>query len=558
VAAPVERGRAAFGRQAWREAFAAFSAAAAETPLDVTDQERLAISAYLVGEDDSSTQAWEAAHRAALRAGDPPRAARCAFWLALGLLLRGHPAQAGGWLTRVERLIEESGTDCSASGLLLIPAMLTSLGAGDPVTARDLAVRATALGDRFGDPDLRALGTLGHGQALIAMGELRAGVARLDEVMLSVTGDEVGPVTTGIVYCAVILECMQLYDLQRAAEWTGALSSWCDAQPDLAPYRGQCLVHRSQLQQSSGAWSDAISTAEAACDRLARPPHPALGLAYYQVADLHRLVGEVDRAEAEYREASRHGQNPMPGLALLQLARGADDQAVAGIRRALLEARDALQRPALLYAAVDIYLAAGDLLAARSAANELTSIAAGSSSHVLGAMAEHALGAVLVAEGDPVTALAELRSAGTSWQGLNIPYEAARTAVWRGTACGDLGDAATALVELGNARDTFAQLGATADLERVTAQLNRVTGKAPMTATRDVALLLSDRERQVLAEVATGKTNREVAQTLAISQHTVGRHLENIFTKLGVTTRAAAIAAAYERRLLGAPGPRTR
>ena len=526
----------------------------------MTDQERLAISAYLVGEDDVAARAWEAAHRGGVAGRRPASGGALRILARAGVAAEGSTAQAGGWLARVERLVEESGTDCSASGLLLIPAMLTSLGAGDPVTAKDLAVRATALGDRFGDPDLRALGTLGHGQALIAMGELRAGVARLDEVMLSVTGDEVGPVTTGIVYCAVILECMQLYDLQRAAEWTGALSSWCDAQPDLVPYRGQCLVHRSQLQQSSGAWSDAISSAEAACDRLARPPHPALGLAYYQVADLHRLVGELDSAEAEYRQASRHGQNPMPGLALLQLARGADDQAVAGIRRALLEARDALQRPSLLYAAVDIYLVAGDLLAARSAANELTSIAAGASSHVLGAMAEHAEGAVLVAEGDSATAMAELAlRRGSAWQGLNIPYEAARTAVLAGRACAvDPGDVATALVEFGNAKDTFEQLGAIADLERVTAQLNRVTAKTPMTATRDVALLLSDRERQVLAQVARGKTNREVAQTLAISQHTVGRHLENIFTKLGVTTRAAAIAAAYERRLLGAPEPRTR
>ena len=317
-------------------------------------------------------------------------------------------------------------------------------------------------------------------------------------------------------------------------------------------------MHRSQLQQSSGAWSDAISSAEAASQRLARPPHPALGLAYYQLADLHRLVGELDRAEAEYRQASRHGQNPMPGLALLQLARGADGQAVAGIRRALLEARDSLQRPALLYAAVDIYLAVGDLLDARSAADELTSIAAGSSSHVLGAMAAHAKGAVLVTEGDPEPALAELRSAATGWQALNVPYEAARTAAWRGKACLDLGDVTTAAVELGNAKDTFAQLGAVADLERVEAQLNRVEGKVAATATGEAALLLSDRERQVLAQVAAGKTNREVAQALAISQHTVGRHLENIFTKLGVTTRAAAIAAAYEHRLLGAPEPPAR
>lgn len=176
---------------------------------------------------------------------------------------------------------------------------------------------------------------LGQGQSLLALGDVGAGTARFDEAMLSVASGEVGPIAAGTVYCAVIVECMKIFDLARATEWTEALSEWCDVQPDLVPFRGQCLVHRSQLQQTSGDWAAAVTCVESACDRLADPPHPALGLAHYQVAELHRLVGDVDAAEARYRLASRNGREPMPGLALLDLAHGAIDEAAAGIRRAL-------------------------------------------------------------------------------------------------------------------------------------------------------------------------------------------------------------------------------
>jgi DNA-binding CsgD family transcriptional regulator/tetratricopeptide (TPR) repeat protein len=542
----VERARAAFARRSWTEAFESYRAAAGPAPLDAGDLERLAVCAYLVGEDEASAQAWEAAHRAALEAGDAATAARCAFWVGLCLMLRGQSAQAGGWLARAERLVEDGALDCPAAGYLLVPRFLAALGAGDPATARSLAVQATEAGVRFADPDLRAFGTLGQGQALIAMGEHAAGSARLDEVMVAVTAGEVGPITTGIVYCAVILECMALFDLRRASEWTEALTAWCDAQPDLVPYRGQCLVHRSQLQQAAGDWPDAITTAAAACERLADPLHPALGMAYYQEAELHRLTGAFDQAAEEYRQAARHGLDPVPGLALLTLACGDTAAAADTIRRALQEAGSPGERPALLSAALDILRAAGDLPGARAAAGELASIAAGSASPVLRAMADQATGAALVDEGDAAAGLVHLRAAAAAWQSLRMPYETARVAALVGVACSALGDRTTAALEFENARRTFTELGATPDLER----LGPLTGAPPAAAATGTASVLSERERQVLARVAAGKTNREIAAELVISQHTVGRHVENIFAKLGVTSRAAATAYAYEHDLL--------
>jgi DNA-binding NarL/FixJ family response regulator len=539
MTSPLDRANAAFAARAWDEAFAAYLAAVDDGPLEAEDDERLAVAAYLVGDDDACERAWEAAHRAALGAGDRTCAARCACWLGLFLLMQGHMAKSNGWLARADRLIEEIG-ECTASGYRLVPELLAALGAGDPARARDLAVRAAVIGTRFDDPELRAFAGLGHGQALIAMGDSVTGTARLDEVMVSVVSGEVGPVTSGIVYCAVILECMALFDVARAAEWTAALSAWCDSQPALVPYRGQCLVHRSQLQQASGDWRTASSTVEEACRHLTDPPHPALGLARYQQAELHRLVGDFPRADEAYRLASRLGHDPMPGMALLELARGDTGVAAATIGRALEETQDAMRRPALLAAAIDILRTVGDVAGARAAADALVVLASASTSPLLAAMAAHGLGTVLVAEGDPGAALGELRAAARGWTSLRMPYEAARTAVAAGVACIALGDRTSSTLELDNARRTFAGLGARPDLERVAALTGATTAGAG----------LSEREREVLALLVVGRTNREIADALVISQHTVRRHVENIFAKLGVSSRAAATAHAYEHGLL--------
>jgi DNA-binding CsgD family transcriptional regulator len=528
----------AFERRDWVEAHRRLSSVAHDE-LGPVDLDRLAVAAYMLGRDDDASAAWEAAHKRHLQAGDRAESARCAFWVAFCSMMQGQMAHAGGWLSRCETVIGDD-LECAAAGYLLVPALLGALDADDAQGARDLAVEAGRIADRFADPDLAAFSALGHGQALLAMGDERGGLARLDEVMLSVTSDEVGPITSGVVYCAVILECMQLYDLARASEWTAALDAWCASQPGLVPYRGQCLVHQSQLQQAAGDWSLAAATVESARARLTDPPHPALGLACYQDGELHRLRGDVDAAVDAYGRASKAGFQPMPGLALLELMRGDQAAATAGIRRALVEASQPFQRPGLLAAAVEILLAGGDVAGAREAADELATNAGLSRSAYLAALSEQGSGAVLLAEGSVTEALAHLRSAGESWRRLRMPYEAARVATLLGEGCLALGDRASAALEFEHAGETLGALGARAELNR----LRALTGGE---VREDV---LSARELEVLALVAAGRTNKEVAEALSISRHTVGRHLENIFAKLGVTGRAAATAYAYEHDLL--------
>jgi DNA-binding CsgD family transcriptional regulator len=547
VSSALERAREAFARRAWSDALASFAAVADDSALDAADHEHRAVCAYLVGADDVADAAWEAAHLAARRNGDVPASARCAFWLGLCLLLRGESARGGGWLARAERVIADNQADCATVGYLLIPQLLMALEAGDAAGARDLANAAREHGVRHDDADLCALGTLGHGQALIALGDAPAGIACLDEVMVSVVAGEIGPITTGIVYCAVILECMQLFDLARASEWTRALNAWCEEQPDLVPYRGQCLVHRSQVQQAAGDWPDARASVEAACARLEQPPHPAVGLAHYQHAELLRLAGEYDRAEAKYRRAGRCGQQPLPGLALLLVARGDAPAAAKMLDSALRETRGPFERTALLAAAVDVFRATGDNARASAAVDELASIADTTSSPVVGALAAEGNGTVLLLRDDATGAIAHLRAAAGAWQSLRMPYDAARVATKLGQAHMRLGDDVSAALEFDHARETFRELGARPDVE----QVDRLAPRGAATPARDDdASRLSAREREVLGLVAAGRTNREIAAELFISPHTVSRHVEHIFAKLGVTTRAAATAYAYAHDLV--------
>lgn len=513
--------------------------------LDASESEALAVAAYLVGDEETSAAAWESAHRRHLDAGERAEAARCSFWLAFCLMLRGQMAHAGGWLSRTESVLG-GDLDCAASGYLLIPALLGALEGSDFEAAQRLAEQAVGMADEFGDPDLGAFATLGLGQSLIAKGQTQAGVRKLDEAMLPVAAGAVGPIASGVVYCAVILECMQLFDLPRASEWTASLDEWCRSQPNLVPYRGQCLVHQSQLRQAAGDWSEATTLVSNAREHLANPPHPALGMACYQEGELFRLRGLYDEAAAAYDRASRTGYEPMPGSALLQLEREQVGAASASIRRALEEATPTFRRTELLPAAVEVFRGAGDRAAARQAADALRSIAAGERSVMLAALADRAIGSVLLDEGDVTAALAELRAAATAFQRLNMPHEAARSEVLVGLGCAALEDRSSARRALTNAREVFDSLGALPDLSVVASHVERLD--APSAPAKDG--ILSARELEVLREVAAGKTNPGVAGALTISQHTVGRHLENIFTKLGVNSRAAATAYAYQHNLL--------
>jgi DNA-binding NarL/FixJ family response regulator len=537
MASPATHARNAFARRAWGEAYATL---AVEPELSAADLERLAVAAHLVGRDDESAGAWERAHHARAAASDPDGAARCAAWLAIGLLLRGEMAQGAGWLARAARIVDEAGHECAARGYLLVPTFLEVVE-GDSAAADAIADDIVDTAQRFGDKDLLALGLLCRGEAALAAGHTARGMNVFDEAMVAITTGEVSPIPAGIVYCGVIEACMIAHDLRRAAEWTGALDDWCAAQPDLVPYRGQCLVHRSQVLQAHGEWTEAIAAARHATKHLSQTAHPAVGLSLYQQAELHRLRGEFSAAERAYRAASEHGFEPAPGFALLRMGEQKLDAAVAAIRRMLDESRGQSRRAAMLAAFIDIMLVAGDLEAAQAAADELTVLVGAADVALLHAIADYATGSVRMAQRDASAALTPLRRACASWTELGMPYDIARARVQIGVACRALGDHDAADLEFVNARTAFERLGAGPDLDRVKAFMARAQRARPSG--------LTERECEVLRLVARGAANREIAAALVISEHTVGRHVQNIFAKVGVSSRAAATAYAYEHGL---------
>ncbi len=533
----LERGRAAYAQRAWREAHGLLTAA---EPLAADDLERLATAAYMLGRDDEYVAMLERAHHEHLRRSDRLRAARCAFWIGINLAIRGTPSGATGWTARARRLVEDEPRDCVERGYLELHRMM-ELATVDPDAAIELGTAVVALGQRFGDPDLFALAAQDVGILLIERGRVGEGLALLDEAMVAVTAGELSPIVNGFVYCGVILGCRTAYEPRRAQEWTAALARWCEQQPDMVSFTGTCRLHRAELMLLHGAGGDALAEARRACE-LAALAHNATSAAqgHYVQGELHRLRGEHAAAEAAYRAARDGGFEPQPGLALLRLAQGDGPSATAAIRRALAETERPSERAGLLPACVEIMLATGDREAARDACAELEGIARRWPGGMLAGTAATARGAVHLDASDAPGALAALRRACRTWREFDAPYEAARAGVLLGQACAALGDRDAAASELARARDAFVRLGAAPDVARVDAAGGTAPDRHGLTA----------RELEVLRLVAAGRSNREIAAALVISEHTVARHLQNIFAKLGVSSRTAATAFAFAHRLV--------
>jgi len=529
----LEEGRAHYTERSWASCVRALTDADRAEPLSPDDLVLLSIASYLSGDDRRSIEALTRANRAFTAARRWPEVSRSAFWLAFQFAAYGDQAAAGGWAARLRATVEEHDLHGVEPAYLKTQEARVALDAGALDEALSLAEQVAVTGRALGDPDLETLALLTCGQVLMTQGHTARALDRLDQAMVGVAGDETSPPVAGLAYCAVISACMGLFDLARAREWTATLSTWCEAQPELVPYRGQCLVHRAQILTMQGAWPEAFEEAQSACTRLTGP---AVGSAYYEVGELHRLRGSFADAEQAYRTANSHGRQPEPGLALLRLARGNLSAAQATLRR-LYDEPGRLDRPEILAAYAEVMLGCGDPAAARSAAEELTAIAARLDSPLLTARARAAVGAVRCAEGDLTGAVPELRQAMRTFQALGVPYDAARVRVRIGDCLRAVGDADSASLEYDAALAVFQRLGAVPDLQAMAGATREEGG-------------LTAREQEVLRLVAAGRTNRAIATELSLSEKTVARHVSNIYAKLELASRAAATAYAYEHDLV--------
>ena len=555
-----DSGRIAFAEKRWEDAFALFSEEDRAHPLGLDDLELYAKSAALTAREEIGLALLERGYTACLAAGDELRAATAAFWLGFRLSSLGEPGRAQAWLARSAAIAERHG-DSALRGYLLVPGIHRLLLARENEAAYRDALEAAAVGDRFAEPDLAALGRQLAGRALIERGDVAEGMGLLDEAMLIATADGLTDLGRGLVYCAVVGCCQRVFALDRAREWSTVLDDWCSSQGQLGLFNGTCRVHRAEILQLGGAWSDALAETRRVTD--GKPDQRELALADYEAAELHRLRGEADEAERLYEAASRRGLDPQPGLSLLRLAQGDLASAVGGIRRATATTVSPLGRARYLPALVEILLAADrdssgragqvrgshspetgtlgepDLDEAQDAADELGEIATTFGTPLLRALALNASALVRLRQGDVAAATPLLAEALDAWLALAAPYPAARIRVAFADACDRLGDTEGARMQRDAARRVFRELDAAPDLAALGDERMHAAGG-----------ILSARELEVLRAAATGRTNKEIGANLGLSSRTVDRHVSNILTKLGVPSRAAATSYAYEHGLI--------
>jgi ATP/maltotriose-dependent transcriptional regulator MalT len=535
----LSRGRDALARYDWQACYEAVHGLTVDEPgaeagrLDV-----LADAAWWLGRVEESIQARQAAHRHYESHGDSRQAAMCAVWLYQDHCLRGRPAAAAGWLQRARRALDDD-TGCAEYGALLLREAELAHGDGRLDDAAELAEQARTLGRALGTTDLEAEALQTAGRVLIDRGQPTAGVAHLDEAMLLAVEGRLGPYATGKVYCSLISACEELGDLRRAAEWTEATMTWA-AQHPFAIFPGICRVHRAVVLERQGALEQAEREATRACDELLDSHLPNAVAAYAETGDIRRRLGDLERAEDAFDRAEQLSGRACAGTALLRLAQGRLDDAQRTITGCLAEEPPLrLSRARLLPAAVQVAVATDDLDAAELAVGELDAIAHRFDTPMLHALASLARGRLELAQANPTSAAATLRVAVRQWQELQVPYEVATAQTLLGQAQHQTGDNDDAQDSFATARTLFEKIGASLDVHGI----EPARGITPPCG-------LTERELEVLRLIADGGTNKEVAAELHVSAKTVSRHLTNIFNKIGVNSRAAATAFAFEHHLI--------
>lgn len=483
--ATLETARDAIARHAWDEARDLLVQAEVAGPLSAADLERLSDAQFWTGHPDESLDALERAYAAYVDAGESIAAAGVALRLFFSATQRLAKRAAVGWLGRAQRLLDGQPPSAAHAVLMTFDGF-RKLDGGELEQAYETGARAAAHAREFGDRSTEALATNLMGQALIRQGRVDEGFALVDESASAAAGGELDPFTTAGVYCATMGVCRDVSDWQRASEWTDEADREMRRQK-ISGYPGVCRVHRAEAKRLRGDWSVAEEEVRQACVDLERYRLTwDLGWAFYELGENLRQRGDIPGAADAYRRAHEFGRDPEPGLALLKLAQGEPEQAVAGIRRALSEGspanaflptgdspREPLGRSHLLPAQVEIALAVRDLETADAAATELETIIQAFPSTALQAAAASARGAVQLARDEAAAAVDTFVHARHLWQVVGAPYETARIRVQLAAAYHTLGEVMNEALELEAARSTFERLGAAPDLRRVEADLDR-------------------------------------------------------------------------------------
>lgn len=534
----LDAGRTAVRDRRWSDAWELLSRVDGRDGLGAADLDLLGTAALLRGEPRACSEALTRAYSAHLAEDDPAGAARTAGWLALDLIEQGDFTNSLLWAARAMRIVGAMDEPGALAGFVRLAPAVGQLGSGNAADAVRAFEGILAIAEREGDGELAAMTRFGLGKSLIESGAVLEGLACLDRAMAAVAAGDLAPLPAGVIACAAVSDAFLAFDLERMAAWMDVLEGWCAQQPQLVAFSGQSRALRSALLIIHGAWAEASTAAELALARFRAGDYRAVWGAPYQHAELARLRGAFHSAEESYRRAGESGWEPQPGLSLLHRALGRTERARDELRRSVAGADPATRR-FLLPAVVEIEVAAGDHGAARRALEELEDASRRTPMPMLDALVAAAQARLLLAEGKAREAVQMAAAGAEGWDALGAPYEAARCRVLAGRALRAVGETGSADAEFTAARAVFLALGA----EPALAELAEVVGGRRTGA-------LTPRELEVLRLVSTGLTNRGIGAKLSLSEKTVARHVANIFGKLGLTSRAAATAYAYENGLV--------
>lgn len=452
------------------------------------DLERQALERYAAGDLEGAVAAYERLYDAHLAAGETGPAARAGALVALNLLCEtGLLAPVRGWVARARRLVGDAPPG-PVHALLAIIRTYERFLSGDPDSALEPAREAVALGEEFGVDPARGLGRVALARLAIHRGEVDEGIDLLDELAVDLAAGSFDPLTTGNVYCELICAALWLGRHDRAREWTDVMERWRHG-PAFGATHGRCRVHRAELLRFSGPADEAEEEALAACAELRPWLRREFGWPLVELGNIRLRRGDLDGAEAAFREAHEHAWSPQPGLALLRLARGDVAGASAMVRDEIAHPMDVpwKERPPfgdlrlvpLLAAQAEIALVAGDADSAGEAASELDRIVGRYPSDALRADAALARARAALLGADPSQAVGPARAAVAAWTDLAAPYDAAcaRLVLARAHRAG--GDDDLACLEEEAAASAFAAFGGA----------GRTDGVAGVRPTRTAALV---------------------------------------------------------------------